>query len=124
MSEGERHPPEEVVRKERFQHRGGPVEVVEDDAFRERLKELREKSAALNKTLQEKLDEAGLPYYSWNKTSPERREARVAYPKVLRLAVLLRPEYFAGGASGELNSRRATEPDAIITNVVCHILWR
>lgn len=71
------------------------VVVVEDKESRERLDELREMSNVLNKKLQNKIDQAGLlPYYSWNKSSGGKQKSGVVYPKIMRLAILLRPEHF------------------------------
>lgn len=109
------HPIESSSGKKRWDSIEGRTVVVPDnEAFRARLAELREKSTSLNKLLQRKLDEAGLPYYAWNKTSPETRvDRRIVYPKILRIAVMLRPSFFHSEEPKTAQTRYTTSDDQI-----------
>jgi hypothetical protein len=97
-----------------FKKRYDPVSrdeviIVEDQESRERLNELREMSNELNKKLQNKLDQAGLmPYYSWNKSSGGKQKSGVVYPKIMRLALLLRPEHFKSDEEKNQATRYST----------------
>jgi len=90
-------PPPEAeasVTKKRYDEYSTPVDVIEDEAYRKRLEHLRAVSIRVNKMLQQKLEKADLPYYSWNKSSASSKPKSIEYPKILRLAILLRPEFF------------------------------
>lgn len=85
------------IKKERWDPKTkNHVEVEEDEHFKKRIEYLRNQSNDLNRSLQSKLEKTGLPYYSWNKSSKKEsgQTNEITYPKVLRLAVLLRPEFY------------------------------
>ncbi|MEK7582903.1 MAG: hypothetical protein AAB483_00645 [Patescibacteria group bacterium] len=99
---GEKRPEENII-KERFDHETHqPRQVVEDAAFRARLAELREFSNHINRKLQGKLEAAGLPYYSWN---------RGTGPKIMRLAVLLRPPLYHSASEVDQSDRYGTSDE-------------
>lgn len=110
---------EDIVVKERFDpHSHETVFVVEDAEYRERLAELRSFSNEVNKALQLKLDQAGLrPYYSWNKSSEAGSKNGVPYPKIMRLALLLRPEHFK--SAEEKMKKPVSRPEMIRFRFFC-----
>jgi hypothetical protein len=108
---GEKPRPNDIVIKQRWdtqaQYDDEAIEVVEDENFKRRMKELREQSNDLNRILQKKLEQSGLPYYSWNKGTSN-PEAPIQDPKILRLAILLRPEFYASSEEKNRQTRYNT----------------
>ncbi|MDO8505393.1 MAG: hypothetical protein Q7S48_02360 [bacterium] len=122
MPERRGTPPPEIpdIKKIRLKHDEyetiEPFVVVEDKAYRERLDHLRGLSNELNKTLQWELEEADLPYYSWNKggkSANVKNAGGMQYPKVLRFAVLLRPEFYSSSEEKNKQTRYTTADDQV-----------
>ncbi len=89
------------------------VEVIEDQAFHERLDQLREMSNKLNKLLQRRFDQVqNSPYYAWNKSSAEAKQAD-ALPKILHIAVLFRPEFFHSNEVKTEETRFSSDDDQL-----------
>lgn len=106
--------PIETKSKERWDPKTRePVRVVEDEAYHARLEHLRSLSNELNKILEEKLEAAKLPFYSWNKSSKTNKDDGVIRPKVMRLAILLRPEFYQSSEVKNKQTRYNTGDDQL-----------
>ncbi len=104
---------EYIVEKKRFDEKNNEyVTVVEDEAYRERLRELRERSATLNKDVQAELEKAGVRSIA---SAARQHKGDFNYPPILQLKFLLRPEFYPsiGGEEKSEKTRYNASDDTI-----------
>ena len=90
-----------------------PQVIIEDERSRARLKHLRGLSKELNHILQSKLEEARLPYSSSHKGTVQHGENDIDYPRVLRMSVQLRPEFYKSDEEKNTETRYTAGDDEI-----------
>lgn len=97
----------------------GQVVFFETNKENSRLDYLRSLSSELNKSLQSKAEQAGLPIYFWNKSSKDQcdtlvgKKKNLPHPKVMRLAILFRPEFVRTDEVKNSRNRYTTASDQL-----------